>query len=249
MARYFLHISYIGTRFHGWQKQENAQTIQQSIEEALSTILRSERIPITGCGRTDTGVHASEYFAHFDTDQDLEADDYVFKLNSILHDDIAVHRLFGVDDQAHTRFDALARQYTYRFHLKKDPFSQHFSAKLSHELDIDAMNEACHVLLQTKDFTSFAKINSDTKTNLCDVTRAEWSRQEDSIIFTIEANRFLRNMVRAVVGTMIEIGKGKMDLQQFKDVIAAKDRSRAGTSAPAVGLSLSRVEYPYLQRQ
>ena len=248
MARHFLHISYLGTAFHGWQIQENAHSIQQEIETAMNTVLRQERVAITGCGRTDTGVHATEFYAHFDAELDLDAVDYVFKFNGLLPNDIAIHQIIPVSDDAHARFDAKNRQYTYRFHKGKQPFLNHFSSRISQDLDLDLMNKAGEILMEHSDFTSFAKVHSDSKTNICAVSKCEWSQLDGQMTLLIEADRFLRNMVRSIVGTMVDVGKGKTNLKDFRDIIEAKDRRSAGVSAPAVGLALSAIEYPYIDR-
>lgn len=245
MKRYFIEIAYRGTDFHGWQSQPNAVSVQQTIEENLSTVLRRP-VPITGAGRTDTGVHALQMFAHFDVEElPVPADKLVASLNNMCGKDIAIKRIFEVSPDLHARFSAISRTYNYFIHFNKDPFLSDRSCRSSVRLDVDAMNEAAGLLLETSDFTSFAKLHSDAKTNICKVYKAEWSViGQDRIVFTIKADRFLRNMVRAVVGTLVEIGRGKMTLEGFRNVIEKKDRCAAGSSMPAHALFLTEVEYP-----
>ena len=244
MARYFLEIAYDGTDFHGWQRQPNAITIQEEIESALSTLIRIET-PVMGCGRTDTGVHATQYFLHFDGEvQDLEM--LIFKLNNMLPHSIGVKSGMKMDDKAHARFGATHRSYRYDLHVLKNPFLHQRSTIVFHEVNVDLMNQAAEMLVKTKDFASICKAGTDVKTTLCDVTEARWEQDGTSVSFHISANRFLRNMVRAIVGTMLDVGKGKTSLEEFQEIIEAKDRSRAGKSANACGLYLTRVEYPFL---
>ncbi len=242
--RYFLRLAYDGTRFHGWQRQPNAVSVQQTIEEALSIILRHP-VEITGSGRTDTGVHARETFAHFDTQNQIsDTGKFLVSLNRLCGRDIAISEVLPVHEDAHARFDAQRRTYKYFVHFKKDPFLQGLSWE-THPLDIDKMNEAASLLLETKDFTSFAKLHSDAKTNICDVTEARWEHHgEDGAVFTITADRFLRNMVRAVVGTLVDVGRGKTDKEDVRRIIERKDRCAAGTSMPAHALYLWEVKYP-----
>ncbi len=247
MARYFLQISYDGTAYHGWQRQSNSHTVQAEIESCLTKI-GLEHEGIMGCGRTDAGVHASEFFAHVNLDSEKIDNDIVFKLNAVLPHDIAIHQLTPLHEEAHARFDASARSYTYLIHHEKDPFLNERSYLQWRRLDIDRMNKACSYLIGTHEFTSFAKLHGGNNTDLCDVRSAEWSSQGHRSEFHITADRFLRNMVRAIVGTLIEVGQGKIDPTEVKDILKAKDRGSAGASAPAHGLYLSRVEYPYLDR-
>ena len=247
MARYFLTLQYLGSAYCGWQTQPEQPSVQQTIEEALSKLLGTAT-PIVGAGRTDTGVHASYYVAHFDSPRELEAKsaDFVYHLNCILPHDISILGLRRVADDAHARFDAVSRRYDYYVSLRKNPFLRHTSMHYSGELDIEKMNRAAELLLKTEDFTSFCKLHSDNKTNICNVTHARWVLREDNmLVFTIEANRFLRNMVRAVVGTLIEVGRGKLTIEQFQKIIDTKDRCAASASAQPQGLFLSGVEYPY----
>lgn len=238
-------LSYNGSPYHGWQRQPNAMSVQQTLEEALSTVTQRP-MTITGAGRTDTGVHAKEMFAHFDLDEILDPKKFLTSLNRLIGKDIAVHDLLKVRNDAHARFDAFSRSYNYYIMLHKDPFWFQFSHRMHYLPDISAMNEAAGILLKTSDFTSFAKLHSDSKTNICNVSEAKWTIDADGNLlkFSITADRFLRNMVRAVVGTLLEVGTGKMNLKAFEDVIIRKDRCAAGMSVPAKGLFLTKVEYP-----
>jgi tRNA pseudouridine38-40 synthase len=243
--RYFIQLSYKGTHYHGWQIQPNASTVQEVVTKAFSTILR-EDIEITGAGRTDSGVHASFFVAHFDSkheglDKDLKL---VFKLNNFLPDDIALFRIIKVNNDAHARFDANERTYRYYIHQRKDVFINDTSWYYPTDLNVEMMNKAARVLLQYKDFTSFSKINTDVKTNICNVSEARWSKDDYRLIFTIKADRFLRNMVRAIVGTSIDVGKEKLTLDDFKQIVENKNRADAGTSVPAHGLFLEDIHYP-----
>ena len=243
--RYFLKIAYDGTDFHGWQRQPNASSIQQTLEEALSLILRNPTA-IVGAGRTDTGVHASEMFAHFDASEIEDKDRFLRSLNRLIGKDISITDLIRTIPEAHARFDAISRSYRYNINLYKDPFSHRFSHEMSRMPDVDKMNKAASILLDVSDFTSFAKLHSDSKTNICKVTEAKWHADElnGKLYFTITADRFLRNMVRAVVGTLIDVGTGKISIEEFIDVINKKDRCEAGMSMPAKGLFLYKIVYP-----
>lgn len=246
VQRYFIQLSYEGTAYHGWQIQENTfRTIQQVINEMLSRLL-NEPVFVTGCGRTDTGVHAKEYYAHFDCTVDLEAEEakWIFKFNHALPPDIAIQRIIRVQEKANARFDAIARTYEYHMHRKKNPFLINKSYFIYFNLDIDKMNEAANLLFQYSDFSSFAKSNTQNFTNNCKMYKAVWEEKEDRLIFTISADRFLRNMVRAIVGTLISIGKGKISIEEFKEIIEKKNRSGAGLSVPACGLYLTKINYP-----
>jgi tRNA pseudouridine38-40 synthase len=244
MTRYFIELSYDGTNYHGWQVQDNAVTVQETIEKAFSTLLK-EKIGITGAGRTDTGVHASYFVAHFDHEKDDidQNEALVFKLNSFLPNDIAIHAISKVDSEMHARFSATYRQYIYSIRTTKPLFNRPFCHYYYGELDLDSINEACDILKEYTDFTSFSKLHTDVKTNNCDIMEAEWTQHDDGYDFTIKADRFLRNMVRSIVGTMLEIGKGKMTLDQFREVIEAKYRGKAGMSAEAKGLFLVDIGY------
>ena len=246
--RVFIELAYDGTNYHGWQRQPEAITIQQVLEEALEKLC-GDKCPVLGCGRTDSGVHASYFVAHADFPVAANArfdslEQLAFKLNGILNDDVAVFSIQEVDDKAHARFDALERSYTYWIHTEKDPFLAGLSARVFGGLDVDAMQEAADKLVFNGDFAAFCKTGSDVKTTICDVRMVEITRLGHRIKIVIEADRYLRNMVRAIVGTLTQVGKGKMTQDQFKDVIASCDRSQAGKSAPACGLYLARVDYP-----
>jgi tRNA pseudouridine38-40 synthase len=242
--RYFIELAYKGTHFHGWQIQPNAVSVQECLEKALSVITRHS-IAVTGAGRTDTGVHASYFAAHFDsTLTNLDHPDFVYKLNSFLNKDITVFSISKVHSEAHARFDAVSRTYQYNLNLRKDPFSKETSWHFFKQPDLDKMNEASRILFEYTDFTSFSKLHTEVKTNNCKIYFAEWTQSGSEIVFTVRADRFLRNMVRALVGTILEVGTGKIDLQQFRTIIELKDRGEAGLSVPAHGLFLTDIEYP-----
>lgn len=249
--RYFLELAYNGSRFHGWQRQPNAISVQQRIEECMSVILQ-QKIEIVGAGRTDTGVNARRMFAHFDIDKTPPFhDSFVKGLNRMLGADICIRRVISVNPDAHARFDATEREYKYFVIFEKSPFLRDFTWQSPSRLDAEKMNEAARILLRTHDFTSFSKLHTDVKTNICDVRMAQWTPYENQygvpgIVFTIKADRFLRNMVRAVVGTLVEVGRDKISVSDFKEIIEAKDRCRAGTSMPAEALFLWDVKYPYI---
>jgi tRNA pseudouridine38-40 synthase len=241
--RYFIQLSYDGTNYHGWQIQQNARSVQEEVEKALSVIAR-ETVEVVGAGRTDTGVHAAFYIAHFDCQlEGMEDENVVFKLNCLLPFDIAVQKIFRVREDAHARFDATYREYKYYLSRNKDPFTHAYSEKESRKLDVGLMNQAAKLLFEVRDFTSFSKLGSDVKTNNCKVTKAFWEEKGDQLVFTIRADRFLRNMVRAIVGTMLEVGLGKINLTEFQAVIEKKDRSSAGASVAAKGLFLVDIGY------
>ena len=240
--RFFIELSYKGTNYHGWQEQPNANTVQAEINRALSTILNTN-IEVIGAGRTDTGVHANQMFAHFDCDIDFDIQNLMFKLNSFLPSDIAIKDIFKVKEDANCRFDALSRTYQYHIIQKKDPFNK-TAYFLQNDLDIKAMNEACKYIIGKQDFTSFSKVNTQTFTNNCDVMFAQWEVVNTNLIFTIKADRFLRNMVRAIVGTLLGVGFGKIIAADLAKIIAAKDRSKSGVSVPAHALFLTEVKYP-----
>ncbi len=245
--RYFIKLSYKGTAYCGWQIQPNAITVQEMLNKALRTLLRQPDLETLGCGRTDTGVHASMFYAHFDSEKEIKNDDtFIYKVNALLPHDIAVQQLCPVENTAHTRFDAVKREYKYYIHFAKNPFLQDLSVYQHHIPDAELMNKAASKLLQVEDFTSFAKLHGDSATNICDVSHAEWTKTETGLCFTISANRFLRNMVRAVVGTLLLVGNKKISLEEFDLIINDHNRSSAGMSAPAHGLFLTRVEYPYI---
>nr|WP_321236961.1 tRNA pseudouridine(38-40) synthase TruA [uncultured Psychroserpens sp.] len=240
--RFFIELSYNGKAYHGWQNQPDAISVQEVLEKALSTLLKLN-ITVVGAGRTDTGVHASQLFAHFDIEDTLP-ENLIFKLNSFLPKDIAVHTIFRVKDDAHARFNALSRTYNYRVSTSKNVFNFDFAYALQKPLDVDLMNKACDILLQYNNFQCFSKVNTDVKTYHCKLMLAQCMIDNDELIFTIKADRFLRNMVRAIVGTLINIGLGKLELEKLHDIIKSKDRSKAGFSVPAQGLYLVNVEYP-----
>ena len=241
--RYFIELSYNGKHYHGWQIQPNAITVQETLEKALSTLLNT-KISIVGAGRTDTGVHASQIFAHFDTDVKIDAGQLVYKLNSFLPKDIAITQIFQTSEDAHARFSAIKRTYIYKVNQAKRVFDYDFSYHVSQPLDLDKMNKACDILLQYTDFQCFSKSNTDVKTYHCTIEKAFWKKEGDMLIFTISANRFLRNMVRAIVGTLITVGLGKTEVNDIHEIIKSKDRGKAGFSVPAHGLYLTEVVYP-----
>lgn len=243
--RYFIFVSYEGTLYHGWQVQPGASTVQKTLEDALSTILE-EKIETTGAGRTDTGVHASFFCAHFDSyHEDLHnRKNLVFRLNKYLPKDISANEIRKVIPDAHARFSALSRTYKYYITRVKDPFANNSAWYIYGDLELKTMNSACEILLRHTDFTSFSKLHTDVKTNNCKIYLAEWSSEGSKLIFTIKADRFLRNMVRAIVGTMVDSGQGKLNMDDFENIILAHDRCRSGRSAPAKGLFLTDIEYP-----
>ena len=244
-TRYFIFISYKGTSYHGWQIQPNSVTVQKTLDETLSVVLK-EKIATIGAGRTDAGVHAIFFCAHFDSiSPDLLAlGNLVFRLNQFLPVDISVNSLKKVVPDANARYSAISRTYKYYISRIKDPFFDNSSWYLHRKIDITPMNEACRLLFHHSDFTSFSRLHSGVKSNICKIYNAGWEESDNRLIFTIKADRFLRNMVRAIVGTMVEIGFGKMDLKEFEEIILAMDRCKAGTSAPAKGLFLTEIEYP-----
>lgn len=251
--RYFIELAYNGTAYHGWQVQQNAVSVQELLNKALSTILR-QPIETTGCGRTDTGVHAKEFFAHFDAPLPPEGgvsalEGIPFRgrggLNALLPYDIAIKNVIPVHADAHARFDATARSYQYHIHFNKDPFLHGASWQLRDMPDLDLMNQAAAVMMEYIDFSCFSKSNTQVKTNNCKITRAEWVKTENGIVFHITADRFLRNMVRAIVGTLMTIGREEMKPEGIRNIIESKNRSNAGTSVPACGLYLTEVKYPY----
>ena len=257
MGRYFLRLAYNGSAFHGWQSQPNAISVQQRLEESISILLRSH-ISITGAGRTDTGVHAKEMYAHFDYENEIaDTIGFITSLNKLVGKEIAVDGIYKVNDDCHARFDAVSRTYKYFISYQKSPFLYPFSYYYYRKLDIEKMNEGCEILKETVDFTSFAKLHSDNKTNICEVSSAYWKPIDEKelqsipflplngIVFSITADRFLRNMVRSIVGTMVDIGRGKYDIERLKEIIEKRSRNEAGTSMPAEGLFLWEVKYPY----
>ena len=243
--RYKATIAYDGTDYSGFQIQPNGRTIQGKIEAVLKKINKNEFVRIHPSGRTDAGVHAKQMIAHFDFERKLDVDKVCDKLNRILPHDIAIHKVIEVNKEAHARFDATARTYQYYITTRKDPFRRNYAYRLYQSLDILKMNEAAQILFEFEDFTSFSKLHSDTRTNLCTIMQAEWTEvDEHTLVFTIQANRFLRNMVRAIVGTLIEVGRGKISLEEFRKIIEEQDRGLAGASVPGQALFLIAVEYP-----
>jgi len=240
--RYFIELSYNGKNYHGWQIQPDVISVQEKLNSALSIILQ-KKIEVVGAGRTDTGVHASQMFAHFDVDSELKGD-YVFKLNSILPDDIVVYKLFLVDDEKHVRFDAVSRSYEYKIWLGRNPFLLDVTWQIhSQNLDINLMNEAASLLLEYEDFQTFSKVKTDVYTFNCNVTQAVWKKNINELTFYISANRFLRNMVRSIVGTLLDVGLGKLSQDDFRKIIESKNRGKAGLSVPAKGLFLTQIKY------
>jgi tRNA pseudouridine38-40 synthase len=244
-TRYFLFLSYKGTSYHGWQIQPDSVTVQKVLDEALSTVL-NKKTETTGAGRTDTGVHALFFCAHFESSREnlQEDNNLIFKLNRFLPRDISINSIRKVYPDAHARFSAISRTYKYFISRKKDPFAENSSWYLYGNIDVNLMNEASALLLEQTDFTSFSRLHSDNKTNICHIMYAGWEEKDQILIFTIKADRFLRNMVRAIVGTMIELGTGRKTISQFIDIMKANDRCKAGKSAPAEGLYLTHIEYP-----
>lgn len=241
--RYFIYLSFDGTNYHGWQIQPNAVTVQQCVNNALSTLLRAE-IEVVGTGRTDAGVHAHCMVAHFDCLQSVDRRWLSDKLNRLLPQDIVVQKVVPVISTAHARFNALSRTYHYWIYTQKNPFARHYATRVTYSLDFDKMNEASTYLQKVDDFTSFSKLHTDVKTNICKVYVARWMQVESDLwMFEIKANRFLRNMVRAVVGTLLEVGRGRLTLTDFENIIASKNRCAAGDSMPGNALSLVDIEY------
>ena len=252
--RYFIELAYNGTAYHGWQIQPNAITVQECLDKALSVYFR-QPIASLGCGRTDAGVHAKEFYAHFDLEiaeqaeqaaKSVNPENAVTGVNSLLPYDISVKRIFKVANDAHARFDATERAYQYHIHFHKDPFKLDRSWLYKGGLEVSNMNEAAKILLTHTDFSCFSKSNTQTFTNNCKVIEARFEVLDDGLVFTIKADRFLRNMVRAIVGTLVRVGKNEIDLSQFREIIESKDRSNAGQSVPACGLYLTNVIYPYV---
>ena len=243
--RYFIFLSYKGTAYHGWQIQPNGISVQALLMDAFSTVLRTN-IEIVGAGRTDTGVHAQLMVAHFDFEGSLAAfPNLISRLNNILARDISISKILAVQSDAHARFDAVSRKYEYHIIFKKDVFKYGLAARFNGNFDFKRMNEAAATILEYRDFTSFSKLHTDAKTNNCVVKQAQWiQKAENEWVFVIEADRFLRNMVRAIVGTLLEVGRGKINVEQFRQIIEAQDRCKAGVSVPAEGLYLVDIKYP-----
>ena len=251
MPRYFMELAYDGTPYRGWQRQvAGTTTVQEEVEKALRMKLRSPKVTALGCGRTDTGVHASSYFLHFNAAEPL-ADPAGFSnsMNALLPSAIAIKRTFPVDEKSHARFSATEREYTYLIHRQKDPFLHDKSYLLRIELDVQAMHAACQVLIGKKNFSCFQRTGSDNSTSICDVRKVAWEATENGYRFNIVADRYLRNMVRAIVGTCIRIGKGNWDTAKMAEILASGERGKAGKSAPACGLYLSRISYPFTESE
>lgn len=244
MQRYFIYLCYDGSAYHGWQIQPNGISVQQCINKAVNLLLR-EGISVMGAGRTDTGVHAHLMIAHFDTETEIECNAFADRLNKILPPDIAIYKVVKVNNGAHARFSPISRTYKYYVSTSKNPFERNYQWYLHFMPDIKLMNKAAELLLECNDFTSFCKLHSDNKTNICHISVAHWEKAEDNkLIFTIKADRFLRNMVRAIVGTLVDVGRCKITIDDFRRIIFEKDRCKAGSSAPAEGLFLYDIEYP-----
>ncbi|MCX6171654.1 MAG: tRNA pseudouridine(38-40) synthase TruA [Flavobacterium sp.] len=244
--RYFIELAYKGTNYNGWQYQPEANSVQETLNKALSVLLKTA-IDVVGAGRTDTGVHAKQMYAHFDFEKEINTNQLVHKLNSFLPKDIVVYSVIKVSNEAHARFDATKRTYEYHIHTFKDVFENEGSWLHQLPMDLDKMNEACQILFKYNDFECFSKTNTDVRTFNCVVFEANWKQIGSKVVFTIAADRFLRNMVRAIVGTMINIGLNKISLTDFEKIIESKNRSQAGFSAPAHGLYLTQIAYEYIK--
>ena len=245
MQRYFIYLAYDGTQYHGWQIQPNGDSVQQRLMDALQTLLRREVVEVTGAGRTDAGVHAKLMVAHFDNETHLDCSKLTDKLNRLLPPDISIYKVEPVDAEMHARFSAKSRRYEYYVTTAKSPFMRQYRYRLHKAPDFQLMNQAAQLLLEQDDFTSFSKLHTQVKTNNCKIMEAKWMEQDGLLVFHIKADRFLRNMVRAIVGTLLEVGKGRMTLDGFRDVIGQKDRCSAGESVPAQGLFLEDVGYDF----
>lgn len=244
MQRYFIYLAYNGSRYHGWQIQPNGISVQECLEKAVSLLLQ-DQTKVYGAGRTDAGVHARLMVAHIDTEAPLiDLHEFTDRLNKILPADISIFKTVSVKNEAHTRFDAISRTYKYYVIDQKDPFGNEYAWRLYGKLDLEKMNEAAALLPGFSDFTSFSKLHTDVKTNICRVTHAGWEKTGNQYVFTIQADRFLRNMVRAIVGTLVDVGRGKLSIDEFRKIIDSKNRCQAGTSAPAQGLFLVDIVYP-----
>jgi tRNA pseudouridine38-40 synthase len=244
--RYFIELSYDGTNYHGWQVQPNAVAVQEVLDKALAILLR-QPIETVGCGRTDTGVHAKDFFAHLDVQSMDHRPSTMDKrsLNALLPHDIAIKSIIAIHPEAHARFDATLRSYEYHIHFEKDPFLNGYSWLIRDRPTLELMNRAAEIVMEYTDFSCFSKSNTQVKTNNCKIAKAEWAEIENGIVFHISADRFLRNMVRAIVGTLLQVGKGEMPPENIRRVIESKNRSKAGTSVPACGLYLTEIKYPY----
>lgn len=247
MKRYFIKLAYDGTEYFGWQTQVNELNVQDVLTAAIELICTLKDLKIVGCGRTDTGVHAANYYAHFDVDEAFEdTDKIIYKLNNYLPKSIAVHKIFEVSNEAHARFDATHRTYHYFIHQQKNPFLTNYSLLFLRPLNFDLMNEAAAYLLMQDDFSSFSKTGSDNKSVICKVSEAKWEKFEDQYRFTITADRFLRNMVRAIVGTLLDVGLEKISVEEFKSIMESASRQNASASAPSHALFLNDIKYPFI---
>lgn len=243
--RYFIRLSFDGSDFHGWQIQKNANSVQSELNIALGMVLKKKDFDTVGCGRTDTGVHAKKFFAHFEHDEIQNTSELMHQLNSVLPHAIVIHSIFPVGDRDHARFSATSRTYVYRLYRKKDPFLRDRAYFFPFDPDMERMNIVAEKLLHHNDFSSFSKSNTQTLTNICIITYAQWKKEGDEFIFTITADRFLRNMVRAIVGTLLKAGLNKMNEKEFADILESRNRSEAGVSVPAHGLYLTDITYPF----
>ena len=243
MKRYFVRLSYDGTNYAGWQIQPNAHTVQEELQSNLTKLNSGSPIKIMGCGRTDTGVHAKNFFMHMDFPEIKDLQHFAYKLNIMLPEDIVVHEITEMHNDAHTRFDAIERTYHYHIHGSKSPFNRHYSLEYTGKLDVDKMNKAAQCLMNYDDFEAFSKVKTAVKSFVCDVREAKWEKTDEGFVFIISADRFLRNMVRAVVGTLLEVGAGNLSIDGFKGIILSKDRNKAGRSVPPHGLCLVNVKY------
>lgn len=241
--RFFIELAYDGSDFHGWQKQPNAMSIQETLETCLMKIFQRE-MEVIGAGRTDAGVHAKRMIAHLDIEENFDPQHLIYKLNRMLPKSIVIHRIFRVQPEAHARFDAISRTYKYYISTQKDPFYRRFSQLITRELDLEKMNQACEIIMNHTDFQCFSKVKTDVRTFNCEIEKAQWEQKGSRLIFTIVADRFLRNMVRAIVGTMLEVGTDKISLSDLKEILKSKNRSKAGRSVEAKGLFLHRIVYP-----
>ncbi len=244
--RYFIELAYNGQAYHGWQIQPNATSVQAVLQDTIGVLLKKPT-ELVGAGRTDTGVHAKYYMAHFDSESEIDTQNLTFKLNRIIPFDMVVFRVFPVPDSIHARFSAISRTYQYHIVSRKDPFLNQLAWFVPHTLNVDEMNAATSILFEYNDFTSFAKLHSDAKTNNCKIMLAHWEQLNHQLIFHIEADRFLRNMVRAIVGTLVEVGKGKLTVEDFRSIIESKNRCAAGQSVPAHGLFLTNILYTNIE--
>jgi len=241
--RYFFEISYNGTHYHGWQNQKNAIGVQQVVEEALSKLMR-EKISIVGSGRTDAGVHCVQQFFHSDIETDFKPVDLTHRLNAFLPKDIAIRKIFPVTMNAHARYDAIERSYQYKITREKDPLLVGYAHYFFRDLDVPTMERAASLLMGEHDFECFSKVKTDVNHFICDIKQASWNQKGNVLVFTITANRFLRGMVRAIVGTLLDVGTGKLSLKQFQEILKSRDRKKAGMNAPPEGLYLTQVKYP-----